>query len=239
MKKTTALKSEDHRGYETLRCSENVSCRESRTPSCWNCFFSLRRILAGSSSVCTKLNRTQHFREAVNDRIGIEPIRDSNGSDCSDPPVTGLPRVPPGVRSGCNPGSTDRGLFEIPSDGAVPEKVLLTESGMSLSPRDWSMDGRFIVFAKLASRDTHLWVLPLFGGRKRFPFLTGSFTENQEALSPNGRSLAYVSNESGQTQVMVRPFPDPSPGKWQISTDGGTTAMETRRPGTVLCRPEE
>jgi hypothetical protein len=63
-----------------------------------------------------------------------------------------------------NPGSTDRGLFEIPLDGAVPEKVLLTESGMSLSPRDWSMDGRFIVFAKL-SRDTHLWVLPVFGDR--------------------------------------------------------------------------
>lgn len=88
---------------------------------------------------------------------------------------------------------------------------------------DWSRDGRLIVFShgKSGAADD-LWVLPLFGDRKPFPYLTTPFSEGTGALAPNGRWLAYVSDEPGTPQVIVQPFPDPSGGKWQISRQGGT-----------------
>ncbi len=58
------------------------------------------------------------------------------------------------------------------------------------------------------------------GDRKPRPLLKTSFDELQGKVSPDGRWLAYVSNESGRIEVYVRPFPGPG-GKWQISTDGG------------------
>jgi hypothetical protein len=65
-----------------------------------------------------------------------------------------------------------------------------------------------------------LWVLPLFGDRKPFIFLQTPFIESQGRFSPNGRWIAYTSNESGTVQVYVRPFP-PTAGQWMVSTTGG------------------
>jgi hypothetical protein len=67
-----------------------------------------------------------------------------------------------------------------------------------------------------------LWVLPLFGDRKPFPFLQTRFNELEGQSSPDGRWVAYQSNESGRMEVYVAPFPTPS-GKWQISADGGSS----------------
>ncbi len=53
------------------------------------------------------------------------------------------------------------------------------------------------------------------------PFLNSTFGEDAPAFSPDGRWLAYMSNESGPGEVYVRPFPGPG-GKWQISTGGGS-----------------
>jgi len=55
---------------------------------------------------------------------------------------------------------------------------------------------------------------------ERKPFLNSPFNEQDAAFSPDGRWLAYSSNESGNIEVYVRPFPGPG-GKWQISTGGG------------------
>jgi Tol biopolymer transport system component len=118
-------------------------------------------------------------------------------------------------------------LYEKPATGAVPERLFFQfqpAQGALVVPRDWSLDGRWIVFEKLAAlgRPRDLWTLPLFGDRKPTPYLASAFDEALPALSPNGRWLAYVSNESGAYQVIVQSFPDPSQGKWQISTNGGT-----------------
>jgi Tol biopolymer transport system component len=136
-----------------------------------------------------------------------------------------------GESSAAAPGRRGRGgvevtLFEKPSNGAVPEQMLLpAEPGKSMFPYDWSRDGRLLVVEKLdlaaGSEQGDLWVVPLTGDRKPFPYLATSFSEGEPALSPDGRWLAYVSNESGSFQVVVQPFPDPSGGKWQISTKGG------------------
>jgi hypothetical protein len=66
-----------------------------------------------------------------------------------------------------------------------------------------------------------LWVLPLSGDRKPFPYLTTPFDEVEASLSPNGRWLAYTTNESGSYEVIVRSFPDPSRDRRQISAQGG------------------
>jgi Tol biopolymer transport system component len=56
--------------------------------------------------------------------------------------------------------------------------------------------------------------------RKAQPFLQTPFNESSPRFSPDGHLLAYVSDESGQFEIYVQPYPGPG-GKWQISTDGG------------------
>ena len=57
------------------------------------------------------------------------------------------------------------------------------------------------------------------------PLLNESYMEIQPQLSPDGRWLAYSSNESGQMEVYVRPFPEVNSGRWQVSTDGGNSPL--------------
>ena len=86
---------------------------------------------------------------------------------------------------------------------------------------DWSPDGRFILFAVTAPKTgLDLWVLPLFGDRKPLPFLQTPFNESPGQFSPDGRWIAYSSDESGRYEVYVTPFPGPG-GKWQVSTASG------------------
>jgi Tol biopolymer transport system component len=88
-------------------------------------------------------------------------------------------------------------------------------------PQDWSADSRFIVYGVIDPKTSwDLWVLPLDDISKAAPFLQTDYDERQAQFSPNGRWLAYVSNESGRNEVYVRPFPV-APGKWQLTTGGG------------------
>ena len=98
---------------------------------------------------------------------------------------------------------------------------------------DWSPDGRYIVYYEdRPSSGYDLWVLPMFGDRKPTPFLQTEFNELQGQFSPNGRWMAYSSNESGRFEVYVQSFPAAG-GKWQISNNGGTQAR-WRRDGKEL-----
>jgi hypothetical protein len=63
-------------------------------------------------------------------------------------------------------------------------------------------------------------MFPLGGGGKPSPAVESPFTTQQAQLSPNGRWMAYRSNESGKFEVYVQSFP-PAGGKWQVSTNGG------------------
>ena len=72
-----------------------------------------------------------------------------------------------------------------------------------------------------------LWVVPLQGERKPKPFLQTPFGENSPVFSPDGRWLAYASNESGPSEVYVQPYPGPG-GKWLISTEGGAEPLWSR-----------
>jgi hypothetical protein len=101
---------------------------------------------------------------------------------------------------------------------------LLIADEFQKNPVSWSPDSRFILY--ITTRGTtgngaNLWVLPLFGDRKPFPFHQSPYAEVAGQFSPDGRWVAYASNESGKFEVYVAPFPGPG-GKWLISTAGGT-----------------
>ncbi|MGH9651389.1 MAG: TolB family protein, partial [Terriglobales bacterium] len=66
-----------------------------------------------------------------------------------------------------------------------------------------------------------IWILPLADNQKPFPFLQTPFDEQNAQFSPNGRWIAYSSDESGNSEVYVTPFPGQG-GRWQISTGGGS-----------------
>ncbi len=120
-------------------------------------------------------------------------------------------------------------LYEKPASGATDE-VLLLKSGEDKSPSSWSHDGRFLLYEARDPKTTKVsvWVLPLEGDKKPFPFLRSEFNQTMGRFSPDGHWVAYMSDESGRYEIYVRPFsPDsggaaPSAGgKWLISTAGG------------------
>jgi hypothetical protein len=90
-------------------------------------------------------------------------------------------------------------------------------------PVDWSRDGRYII----AETNRDIWVYPQFGDKKPFAYLHSEFVEQEAKLSPDGRWLAYRSNESRRNEIYVVSFPTPE-GKWQISTNGGITPIWSR-----------
>jgi serine/threonine protein kinase/Tol biopolymer transport system component len=123
-------------------------------------------------------------------------------------------------------------LYQKASSGAGTEEVLL-EDDRDKSPQSWSPDGRFILYTSSGPpTGDDLFVLPLSGDRKPVPFLQTPFNEYDGQFSPDGRWVAYVSDESGKDEVYVAPFPGPG-GKWQISTAGGTLPR-WRRDGTEI-----
>jgi len=84
-----------------------------------------------------------------------------------------------------------------------------------------SADGQLLAFNEVnpaTGRD--IWVLRV-SDRKAQPFLRSPFNEGDPQFSPDGRWIAYVSDESGRDEVYVQPYPGPG-GKWQASRDGGT-----------------
>ena len=85
---------------------------------------------------------------------------------------------------------------------------------------DWSRDGTTLVFSSRGESNWDLWAMRVTGDRKPFPLRKTKFSELNGTLSPDGRFLAFQSNESGQPEVYVQEFPE-ARSKWQISPSGG------------------
>jgi eukaryotic-like serine/threonine-protein kinase len=125
-------------------------------------------------------------------------------------------------------------LYEKAADGTGTTHPLLVDGAAEI-PDSWSTDGRYIAYERqdIPSRmDSDIWILPLFGDKKPFPFLQSSFNETHAAFAPDGKWLAYTSDESGTNSVYIVPFPKGN-GKWQVSTNGGREA-HWRRDGKEL-----
>jgi Tol biopolymer transport system component len=125
-------------------------------------------------------------------------------------------------------------LFEKPASSGADEHPLFVTS-QSKAAQDWSRDGRFLLYSTQGPKTgSDLWALPLTGdrpspgsgrpesveGRKPFAVLQSSFDEIEGQFSPDGRWLAYASNESGRYEIYIRTFPDAGV-KRQVSVAGG------------------
>lgn len=122
---------------------------------------------------------------------------------------------------------TDKGLERIEwkaADGSSTSEPISTGSVLQI-PESWTPDGGLLAFSQfgLGTRGD-IWLLPVKGDRKPRPFLQTPANEYDPAFSPDGRWLAYVSEESGRGEVYVQSFPGPG-GKWEVSTEGGGTAI--------------
>jgi Tol biopolymer transport system component len=119
-------------------------------------------------------------------------------------------------------GSFD--FYQKPLSGSASEALLLKSPAFdpSTTPLSLSPDGRFFLYSVTQTEPLRreLWLQPLSGDRKPFPYLQTPFRAIQGQISPDGRWLAYASNDSGRNEVYLRPFPS-GDGKTEVSVDGG------------------
>ena len=130
-------------------------------------------------------------------------------------------------------------LFEQPINGEQEARLLL-ESPQHKMPTSVSRDGRFLLFtSENGSTRGDVWVLPLTGERTPYPLIRRAFDQEQAQFSPDGRWVAYVSNESGRQEVLLRRFEpaahDPeSAGESVTVSKSGGTAPRWRADGKEL-----
>jgi len=119
-------------------------------------------------------------------------------------------------------GSNRAGNYDLYwklADGSGQAEQLLSSEYLD-APLSWSPDGQTLAFSEFnPATASDIWMLSLEGDAT--PFLTTPFNEELAMFSPDGKWLAYVSDESGRYEVYVQPYPGPG-GKWPISTEGGT-----------------
>ena len=128
------------------------------------------------------------------------------------------------------PGAYD--FYQKASNGIGSEDLLL-KSDEPQYPFDWSPDGRFLLYGDTAGSHFDLKYLPLVGDdRKPRVYLQNQFNQSQAQFSPDGRWVAYTSDETGRNEISVQSFPQASK-KWMVSTSGGTQPR-WRRDGKEL-----
>ena len=112
-------------------------------------------------------------------------------------------------------------LYTKTANGQGDETVLLKDDQLKFAT-DWSRDGRYLAYTSVDPKSgQNVWVLPMFGEKKPIAIATTDFLESNAVFSPDGRYIAYRSDESGRSEIYVRSFPQGN-GKWQISTAGGS-----------------
>jgi serine/threonine protein kinase/Tol biopolymer transport system component len=141
----------------------------------------------------------------------------------------------PGYESGLTPTPDGKALFYSAQKSGVyalmnkeiggsGEGEILLESTTEMYPSSVSPDGEYLAFHKGGDDSSwDIWVLPLSGEAEPYSFIETEFGEAFAMFSPDGRWLAYMSNESGSPEIYVTAFPE-SGRKWQISTSGGQAA---------------
>ncbi len=133
-------------------------------------------------------------------------------------------------------GKAKKGIYQKYSNGAGSEELLLAGSDSMIWPTSWSRDGRFILYSRQAVERERIdvWVLPMAGDRVPRPFVRVAARAYDGQFSPDGRWVAYTSEESGRGEVYVVPFeadrvlnagPGPAgasgDARWQVSPSGG------------------
>ena len=109
-------------------------------------------------------------------------------------------------------------LYRKRADGSGDVEVL-TEGEVQMYPISLSPDGK-LALAEANADTIDIYVISLDGATEPEPYLVTSFLERDPVFSPDGRWVAYASNESGRFQIYVRPYPAAG-GRWQVSDESG------------------
>jgi Tol biopolymer transport system component len=121
------------------------------------------------------------------------------------------------------------GIYRMDASGAGQEELLLGGSKSGAVPSSWSPDGRHLLYqtgdnqVSGGAENQDIFLLPLTGSpqeRKPVPYLQTPFRERNAQFSPDGKWVAYQSNESGHDEVYIQAFPSTG-AKWQVSNNEG------------------
>jgi Tol biopolymer transport system component/predicted Ser/Thr protein kinase len=126
-------------------------------------------------------------------------------------------------------------LYQKAANG-IGKEDLLNKGDTPRVPQDWSQDGKYLLFSAIDPKSkADVWVLPLDGDKKAFPYLNQDYNEDSPRLSPIGPWLAYQSDKSGRYEIYVDTFTgvpsvtsSAARGNWQVSTSGGTRPVWSR-----------
>ena len=113
-------------------------------------------------------------------------------------------------------------ILQRPASGAGDDEMLLPTNGKNIYTLDASPDGKYILYESQdgVNNSVDLWLLPTAGDRTPIAYMQTAANESDARFSPDGKWLAYVSDESGRPEIYVRSFSG-SNGKWQVTTAGG------------------
>jgi dipeptidyl aminopeptidase/acylaminoacyl peptidase len=118
-------------------------------------------------------------------------------------------------------------LYERPIAGRAADELLLATE-QTKSATDWSHDERFLLYRSLDPQlNWDVWAMPMHGDRKPFAVVRTKFGERDARFSPDGKWIAYQSNESGRFEIYAQPFQGTG-ARRRISTDGGVQPQWSR-----------
>ncbi len=112
------------------------------------------------------------------------------------------------------------GVWNKQADGSGPEELVL-EIDRVIITAEWSRNGQWLVISAGSPGSDDILAFRPGVDSAPIPIVASPFHEFEPALSPDGRYLAYTSDESGQREIYLRPFPNTNDGKWLISGGGG------------------
>jgi serine/threonine-protein kinase len=118
-------------------------------------------------------------------------------------------------------------IFAQAADGTGTAD-LLTQNAKAKAPTGITPSGSHLLFHERAGAQMDLMLLALDGARSVTPLVATPFRESAGEISPDGSWLAYESDETGQLEIYVRPFPQVESGKWKVSTGGGIQPLWAR-----------
>jgi serine/threonine-protein kinase len=125
-------------------------------------------------------------------------------------------------------------LIRMSVDGSEPPDTLL-ESDNWIGAQSFTPDGLYLIYQQYNKTNEDILVLPLQKSQKSYAYLQSPAGETASTLSPNGKWIAYCSNESGQPQVYVRKYPGPG-GFRQVSSEGGIAPVWAPNGNTLYYR---
>jgi Tol biopolymer transport system component len=148
---------------------------------------------------------------STNMRLTFAPLR-------ADSPVWS----PDGSRVAFVESSQGNDRLHVAMANGGGQDEMLLNLAYPTQPGSWSRDGRFLAYTQADPKGKlALWMIPMGSERKPAPVLESAFNVKQGRISPDGRWIAYVSDETGRDEVYLQTFP-PTGGKWLVSAIGGT-----------------